>query len=95
MGDIGTGAGLPGVPLAITEPDKPFVLLDSNGKKTRFLLEVKRALGLSNIEVETTESRIGDPLCTLTPSLQEPLPIWPPPSEELSTYCTITACCLP
>ena len=52
--DIGTGAGLPGVPLAITEPDKPFVLLDSNGKKTRFLLEVKRALGLSNIEVETT-----------------------------------------
>ena len=52
--DIGTGAGLPGVPLAITEPDKPFVLIDSNGKKTRFLLEVKRALGLSNIEVETT-----------------------------------------
>ena len=52
--DIGTGAGLPGVPLAITEPDKPFVLLDSNGKKTRFLSEVKRALGLSNIEVETT-----------------------------------------
>ena len=52
--DVGTGAGLPGVPLAITEPDKPFVLLDSNGKKTRFLMEVKRALGLSNIEVETT-----------------------------------------
>ena len=52
--DIGTGAGLPGVPLAITEPDKPFVLLDSNGKKTRFLLEVKRALGLSNIEVQTS-----------------------------------------
>ena len=51
--DIGTGAGLPGVPLAITEPGNPFVLLDSNGKKTRFLLEVKRALGLSNIEVET------------------------------------------
>ena len=52
--DIGTGAGLPGVPLAIAEPRKTFVLLDSNGKKTRFLLEVKRALGLSNIEIETT-----------------------------------------
>ena len=54
LADIGTGAGLPGVPLAITEPDKAFVLLDSNGKKTRFLVEVKRALGLSNIEVKTT-----------------------------------------
>ena len=52
--DIGTGAGLPGVPLAITEPEVDYVLVDSNGKKTRFLLEVKRALGLSNIEVETT-----------------------------------------
>ena len=52
--DIGTGAGLPGIPLAITEPNVDFVLLDSNGKKTRFLLEVLRQLGLSNIEVETT-----------------------------------------
>ena len=51
--DVGTGAGLPGVPLAIIEPDVHYVLLDSNGKKTRFLAEVKRSLGLSNIEVET------------------------------------------
>ena len=60
--DIGTGAGLPGVPLAITEPEKPFVLLDSNGKKTRFLLEVKRALGLSNIKVETTRVEKWQPV---------------------------------
>ena len=51
--DVGTGAGLPGVPLAIADPQIQYVLLDSNGKKTRFLLEVKRQLGLSNIEVET------------------------------------------
>lgn len=56
--DIGTGAGLPGIPLAITEPGVDYVLVDSNGKKTRFLLEVKRALGLSNIEVET--ARVED-----------------------------------
>ncbi len=51
--DVGTGAGLPGVPLAILEPSVTYVLLDSNGKKTRFLTDVKRSLGLSNIEVQT------------------------------------------
>lgn len=47
--DIGTGAGLPGIPLAILNPDRHFTLLDSNGKKTRFLFQVKLDLGLSNI----------------------------------------------
>lgn len=49
--DVGTGAGLPGIPLAITKPEFHFVLLDSNGKKIRFLNEVKRQLGLKNLEV--------------------------------------------
>lgn len=50
--DIGSGAGFPGIPLAILFPHKQFVLLDSNGKKTRFLLEARRQLGLVNLEVE-------------------------------------------
>ena len=52
--DVGTGAGLPGVPLALANPSLHVVLLDSNGKKIRFLQEVKRALVLDNIEVIQT-----------------------------------------
>ena len=51
--DVGSGAGLPGIPLAIANPAVQYTLLDSNGKKSRFLLEVKRALNLANVEVET------------------------------------------
>lgn len=50
--DVGTGGGLPGIPLAIVFPDWRFTLLDSNGKKTRFLFHVKNLLGLDNVKVE-------------------------------------------
>lgn len=50
--DVGTGGGLPGIPLAIRFPQKHFTLLDSAGKKTRFLFQVKQELGLENVVVE-------------------------------------------
>lgn len=56
--DVGSGAGLPGIPFAITSPDKNFVLLDCNGKKTRFMTQAKIDLKLDNIEV--VHSRIED-----------------------------------
>ena len=49
--DVGSGAGLPGIPFAITSPEKQFTLIDSNGKKTRFLTQAKIDLKLDNIEV--------------------------------------------
>jgi len=49
--DVGAGAGLPGIVLALCYPDKEFVLIDTNGKKTRFMTQAKIELGLSNVEV--------------------------------------------
>lgn len=49
--DIGSGAGLPGIPLAIARPRWQVTLLDASGKKTRFLNQVKLELGLENVEV--------------------------------------------
>ncbi|PYC29456.1 16S rRNA (guanine(527)-N(7))-methyltransferase RsmG [Aquipseudomonas alcaligenes] len=49
--DVGSGGGMPGIPLAILFPERRFTLLDSNGKKTRFLTQVKLELKLANLEV--------------------------------------------
>ncbi len=56
--DVGTGAGLPGMVIAIALAETNWVLLDSNQKKTRFLTQVVIELGLKNVEV--VHSRIED-----------------------------------
>lgn len=68
--DAGTGAGLPGVVLAIAEPERHFLLVDSSLKKVRFLKHVKRALELDNIE--PLHARL------------ESLTLEPPPDEILA-----------
>lgn len=54
--DVGTGPGLPGIPLAILSPDQQFTLLDSNGKKVRFIRQAILELRLKN--VEAVQSRV-------------------------------------
>ena len=52
--DLGTGAGIPGIPLAIARPDMSFTLIDSRTKKTVFLQQVVSALNLTNVNVVNT-----------------------------------------
>ena len=50
VADVGTGAGFPGLPLALANPERRFTLIDSNGKKIRFISHAVRTLGLMNVE---------------------------------------------
>lgn len=56
--DVGTGPGLPGIPLSIVRPESHFTLLDSLGKRVRFLRQVQHELKLNNIE--PVQSRVED-----------------------------------
>jgi 16S rRNA (guanine527-N7)-methyltransferase len=58
LADLGSGAGLPGIPLAIAAPARETLLVDSNGKKARFLREAVRRLDLKHVRV--AESRVED-----------------------------------
>jgi 16S rRNA (guanine527-N7)-methyltransferase len=78
--DVGSGAGLPGIPLALNFPEKHFLLLDSNGKKTRFLTQVKIELGLDNVEIlqcraESLRDRKFDQV--VCRAFKQPLEIYP------------------
>lgn len=76
--DVGTGAGLPGIPLAILDSSREFVLLDSNSKKTRFVTQAAIELGLrhvsvahSRIEQYRPESGFDTVLCRAFASLDD------------------------
>jgi 16S rRNA (guanine527-N7)-methyltransferase len=53
LADVGSGGGVPGIPLAIARPDVSVTLIESTAKKARFLTETAEAMGLSNLKVRT------------------------------------------
>ena len=61
VADVGSGAGFPGIPLAIVAPGMHFALIESTGKKCRFLEYVRDALGLANVEVVQSRAEAHQP----------------------------------
>ena len=51
LADVGTGAGFPGLPLAIVNPERHFSLIEATGKKARFVFQTAEQLGCDNVEV--------------------------------------------
>lgn len=66
--DVGSGGGMPGIPVAIARPDLPVALLDANSKKTSFLQQAVIELGLTNVQVITArvESMVGEQFDVIT-----------------------------
>jgi 16S rRNA (guanine527-N7)-methyltransferase len=61
VADLGSGAGLPGIPLAIALPNLRFALIERMGRRAGFLRNCQAALGLSNVSVEETEMEKAEP----------------------------------
>ena len=61
IADIGSGAGFPGIPLAIVEPARRFALIESTGKKCRFLETVRDQLALANVDVIQARAELYRP----------------------------------
>lgn len=76
VADVGTGGGFPGLPLAILNPQREFTLIDSSGKKLRFVSHAARLLGLSNVRTvhARVESLAVEPYDTVVTRAFAPMP---------------------
>jgi len=87
--DLGTGAGFPGIPLAVLSPEKEFVLLDSLNKRVRIVAELAKAIGLKNVRL--VHGRAED--LARTPEHREQFDLCI--SRAVANLATLSELCLP
>jgi 16S rRNA (guanine527-N7)-methyltransferase len=87
IADVGSGAGFPGLPLAVLNPERRFTLIDSAGKKIRFISHAAHVLGLTNVEAvhaRVESLRPDKPFDTVVTRAFAPLPEM---LEKVSPLC--------
>lgn len=83
LADMGAGAGLPGIPLAIVYPERRVHVVESNGKKARFMRECKRQLALSGLHVEECRAEAFQPVAPVPTATARALAVLP----QLCDWC--------